>query len=463
MADSSEMLAPSPPPHRAPNEGPTEHAGTMAESQLSNEERRWLRESRAGWLRLGIAFTLLVNLAVGESHANIRVHVQVIVAYALVTAATIVLSLVRRGPTWLSAAFIVGDALLILVMFHEHLFATVPHLDHSLTAPSVALAFLLLSHVALWLRPSLVILFTTLVLMGWLSLAAILAVQSTVAAHQGENTFEILAPDLALALAFAFAGFIIYLLTSDHTRLLEAAIASERRRANLSRFFAPSVAAELESRADTLGLRRHAAAVMFVDLRSFTPFAETASPEELAAMLSQFRGLVSETVFAAGGTIEKFVGDGLLALFGVPNPASDDPHRALGCAEELARRLVDWRDARLTRGEAALHAGIGLHYGPVISGVLPSGCHDEFTAVGDTVNVAERLERCAKALFVPLVVSQALMDEIGATPPTGWEFRHVELVGRSGGFPIAVRSDVSSDPNQHMAVSLSPTSTPPRY
>lgn len=414
------------------------------ETKLTANERRWRREGRAGWLRFGIAVTLLVNLAVGESHANIRVHLQVIIAYALVTAAAIALSLVRRGPAWLGVAFIVGDALLILVMFHEHLFATVPHLDHSLTAPSIALAFLLLSHVALWLRPSLVILFTTLVLIGWLSLAAVLALQSRLGAHQEGSTLATLAPDLALAMAFAFAGLIMYLVTADHTRLLAAAIASERRRANLSRFFAPAIAAELESRADSLGLRRHAAAVMFVDLRSFTDFAEIATPEELATMLSEFRELVSETVFEAGGTIEKFIGDGVLALFGVPNPADDDPERALACGEEIARKLMDWRADRVRRGIVGLKAGIGLHFGPVISGVLPSGSHDEFTAVGDTVNVAERLERCAKALDARLVVSRALLQETDSPEPEGWEWRSVELAGRSGGFPVAVRHETQA-------------------
>ena len=411
------------------------------EPRLSSDERRWRREARAGWLRLGIALTLLVNLSVGESHADLSVHVRVIIAYAVVTAAAIALSLVRRGPAWLSAAFIVADALLILVMFHEHLFATVPHLDHSLTAPSIALAFLLLSHVALWLRPGLVVLFTALVLIGWLSLAAILALQTTIAAHHGESPFAILAPDLGLALAFGFAGLIIYLLTADHTRLLQAAIASERRRANLSRFFSPPVAAELEARGDTLGLRRHSAAVMFVDLRSFSQFAEVATPGELAATLSAFRRIASDAVFASGGTIDKFLGDGALALFGVLSPTPDDARRALDCAEEMRNQFRDWRKARISAGEVPLGTSIGLHFGPVISGVLSSGRHDEFTAIGDTVNVAERLVRSAKALDASIVVSEALMKAGERLQPRdGWHLREVELDGRPGSVRIAFRS-----------------------
>ena len=410
------------------------------ETRLTEDERRWRRDRRAGWLRLGIALTVLVNLGVGESHADMRVHLQVIIAYALVTAAAIAFALLRRGPPWLSTAFIVGDALLVLTMFHEHLFATGPHLDHSLTATTIALAFLLLSHVALWLTARLVILFATLVLVGWLGLVAVLSLRHTPAAASGDSTLALLAPDLALALAFALAALVLYLLTADHTRLMRAAVANERRRANLSRFFAPAVAAELQFRGDTLGLRRHPAAVMFVDLRSFTRFAETATPEALAATLSEFRLIVSETVFALGGTIEKFMGDGVLALFGVPDPAEDDARRALVCAQEIARKLEEWRTDRAGRGEAPLNAVIGLHFGPVISGVLSSGRHDEFTAVGDTVNVAERLERCAKALDAQLVVSEALVKQLAALPEADrWEWKDVELPGRSGYMTVALR------------------------
>ena len=407
-------------------------------AKLNDQERRWRREARAGWLRLGIALILLVNLAVGETQADLRVHSQVAAGYALVTVAAVALPLLGRGPRWLSTLLIVGDALLVLMLFHEHLFATVPHLDHSLTAPSIAVSFLLLSHAALWLTPRLVVLFASLVLGGWLSLAAALAAGSM------QDALAVLAPDLALALAFTFAAFIVYLLTDDHVRLMHGAIATERRRANLSRFFSPGVASELEARGDTLGLRRHDAAVMFVDLRAFTEFAERAAPLQLATTLSEYRQLVSDVVFEWGGTIDKFVGDGVLALFGVPNPSRDDARRALACAQEIARVLAQWRDDRLRRGEPAFETGIGVHFGPVISGVLASGRHDEFTALGDTVNIAERLERCAKAFRASLVISEDLITQIDRPHEREtWERHTVALAGRSRPFAVVVQSDVA--------------------
>lgn len=103
-----------------------------------------------------------------------------------------------------------------------------------------------------------------------------------------------------------------------------------------------------------------------------------------------------EAVFESSGTIDKFVGDGVMAVFGQPRPKADDAERAVRCALHLSRILADWKLRCRKEGRAALDAGIGLHVGQVIAGILHSGRYDEFTVVGDAVNVSERLERLAK-------------------------------------------------------------------
>ena len=123
-----------------------------------------------------------------------------------------------------------------------------------------------------------------------------------------------------MALAFAFAAFVGYLLTQDHNVLLRSALKTERHRLNFSRFFSPKIVAELEAKADALGLERRDAAVMFVDLRSFTRFSEIVPVETLSEMLAEYRELVTGAVFDHGGTIDKFIGDGVMALFGQPRP-----------------------------------------------------------------------------------------------------------------------------------------------
>lgn len=133
---------------------------------------------------------------------------------------------------------------------------------------------------------------------------------------------------------------------------------------------------------------------MFVDLRSFTRFSEEASPEEVAKLLSEYRELVVEAVFAHGGMIDKFIGDGVMAAFGQPHKADDDAARALQCALQLRGALAEWKTQRSRRGDKVLDAGIGLHMGTVMGGILESGSHDEFTLFGDAVNVAKGSSAC---------------------------------------------------------------------
>jgi adenylate cyclase len=337
----------------------------------------------------------------------------------------------RSWPSWSrTAAFIVVDALLVLSLFHEHLLPPSPSLDHALTAAGTAISFLLLSHAALWLKARLLALFAGLVLAGWLALITFAAWWS---AGGDQHQSLVIGAEVALAAVFAFAAFTLILLIWDHAQLVRNAVASERRRASLSRFFAPAVVAELEARGETPALERRDAAVMFVDLRSFTRFSESVEPFEVAAMLSEYRELVIATVFAWGGTVDKFIGDGVMAVFGHPRAAPDDAERAVRCAEEVAARLAAWSEQRRRNGRVPLEAGIGIHDGPVVAGVLASSGHHEFSVFGDAVNIAERLERATKILDASVVASQALLGRVlnGARREPWTTGRAIDLDGRN--------------------------------
>ena len=181
---------------------------------------------------------------------------------------------------------------------------------------------------------------------------------------------------------------------------MHAAIESEERRMNLSRFFSPSVVSDRQAASASLDLERREAVVMFVDLREFTRFTETAQAHTLADVLAEYRGIVAGEVFRTGGIVDKFMGDGIMAVFGQPKPSHDDADRALECALHLVRILQDWTSWRRHEGRPALDAGIGLHIGIIVGGVLESGFHDEFTVFGDVVNVAQRLEAMTKTLML---------------------------------------------------------------
>jgi|LNAP01.1.fsa_nt_gb adenylate cyclase len=409
------------------------------EPDLTGEERRWRREMRSAWLR-GVVFLILVaTLSVAKQHDSLYAHANLIVSYGLVTLLVLAHAYARRGPYWLSTASVVVDVILVVVLFHEHLLASNTGFDHSLTAPALAVAFLLLTQVALRLEPKLVLLFSGLVIFGWLSLLATAIAGHSRAELMLENDWSVFWTEGALATAFGFAAFVCWLLTNDHSVLLEEALQSERRRRNLARFFSPSVLSELQSTEVSLKLSRRPAAVMFVDLRSFTRFSEEAPPEKVASLLAEYRELVTEAVFANGGMIDKFIGDGVMAAFGQPNTSVDDAARALQCALQLRKTLARWKAERSRRGESVLDAGIGLHVGTVMGGILESGSHDEFTLFGDAVNIAQRLERLSNSLQASLVISEEVAAYMqGQHENVQWIWQDsVALEGRRGRIRIA--------------------------
>ena len=418
------------------------------EASLTDDQRRRRVETRSAWLRLIALAILAINLGLASQHGSFLVHANVVVGYGLATVLAFVLAVMKRGPAWLAGSFVVVDAVLVVALFHEHLFTTTATLDHSLTAPSLAIGFLLLTQVALRLDPRLILVFSILVVVGWLSLLVVAVDAHVAGGHSRGIDWTLFWVEAGLATAFAFAAFVCCLLTNDHNVLLQNAVASERSRANLSRFFPPNVLSQLEKTGDSLELARRQVAVMFVDLRLFTRFSEAVPPEEVAELLSEYRELVTSVVFAHGGTVDKFIGDGVMAVFGQPWSGSDDVARALDCAVSLAGSLGQWAEAREQRGKRALEAGIGLHAGTAVGGILRSGSHAEFTLFGDVVNVSERLERLCKTLDASLVASDAVMARL---PPSaegaGWLWKDdVALEGRAGRLRVAYRPRRRSRP-----------------
>ena len=409
------------------------------ETVLTGEQRRWRRERRSAWLRLAVLGILVINLGVARYDESVLVYSKVALGYGVATLAALTFAELRRGPVWLAASFVVLDGLMVVVLFHEHLFMPGQVLDHNLTAPTLAIGFVLLTHVALRLQPHLLVLFSSVVIVGWLSLLTV-----AVDTHLGSQAPHAFDPSAflaegALAAAFGFAAFVCWLLTNDHDVLLKSAVASEGRRMNLSRFFSPTVLSELEMTGTSLALGRRRVAVMFVDLRSFTRLSETLPPEEIADLLAEYRELVTREVFNHNGMIDKFIGDGVMAVFGQPRTMPDDAARALQCALRLAAALARWKEERLRRDRVAPDAGIGLHVGTAVGGVLHSGSHDEFTLFGDAVNIAERLERLCKPLEASIVVSEkAIAEAMDAVPKVPWLWLEAaELDGRAGRLRVA--------------------------
>jgi adenylate cyclase len=198
-------------------------------------------------------------------------------------------------------------------------------------------------------------------------------------------------------------------------RLREAA---ERARNNLSRYFSPNIVEMLAAQDEPLGaVRRQTVAVLFVDIVGFTRMAEAMAPEAVVTLLRQFHERMTAQIFACGGTVEKYIGDAIFAVFGVPNASDNDAANALACAELMLAALDRWNGERVREGEAPLAIGIGLNYGAAVLGDVGSEHSMSFTVIGDTVNTASRLQGLTRSLGTPLVVGDALVSAVAAMPP----------------------------------------------
>jgi adenylate cyclase len=194
--------------------------------------------------------------------------------------------------------------------------------------------------------------------------------------------------------------------------------AAERARTNLSRYFSPNLVEMLAERDEPLGaVRRQTVAVLFVDIVGFTRMAERMSPEAVVTMLRQFHDRMTAQIFACGGTVEKYIGDEIFAVFGLPEANSADAGNALKCANMMLTALKRWNAERTTDGEPPLAIGIGLNYGPAVIGDVGSEHSLSFTVIGDTVNTASRMQGLTRNLATPLVVGDALVAAVRAAPP----------------------------------------------
>jgi len=168
----------------------------------------------------------------------------------------------------------------------------------------------------------------------------------------------------------------------------------EVARANYSRFMPEYVVKQLLDNPDSfrLGGANQTVTVLFADIRGFTAIAERAKPEVIVALLNRYFSAMSEIILANGGTLDKYIGDGLMAIFGAPTATEDDANNAVGAAIQMQNRMVRLNAELAAEGLPEIAMGVGLHTGEATIGYIGSDKRSEYTAIGDTVNLASRLE-----------------------------------------------------------------------
>jgi adenylate cyclase len=192
----------------------------------------------------------------------------------------------------------------------------------------------------------------------------------------------------------------------------------ERERTQLARYFSANLVDQLADADRPLGeIRNQSVAVLFADIVGFTTLSEAESPERVISLLREFHQLMQAAVFAHHGTLDKYLGDGLMATFGTPYPGKRDAANALGAARAMAASLAAWNQDRRAQGEPLVRVGIGVHWGPVVLGDIGGDNRLEFATIGDTVNVASRVEHMTRDLAAEVAASDDLVQALRASIP----------------------------------------------
>jgi class 3 adenylate cyclase len=199
--------------------------------------------------------------------------------------------------------------------------------------------------------------------------------------------------------------------------LLEAAALEQSRRERLGRYFSPHIAAALvDAEADLGKGEQREVSVLFTDIRDFTALSERLRGDQVVDILNEFHSRMVECIFGHGGTLDKYLGDGLMAYFGAPLDQPDHADRAVLCALDMQQSLDVLNRELEGRGLTALRMGIGVHSGPVILGDIGAARRREFTIIGDTVNVAARVEQLTKVTGAQVLVTEETRRKLASNP-----------------------------------------------
>ena len=200
-----------------------------------------------------------------------------------------------------------------------------------------------------------------------------------------------------------------------------AAREADRKKTNLARYFSPGMVETLAQRDRPLGpVRRQEIGVLFVDIVGFVGLSESLPPERVVALLRSFYRRLAKVIFAGGGSVASFSGDGLMALFGVPNPTGLEAINALHAAINMMDEMERWNAKRTEAGRSRIDYGISANFGTAVLGDIGTRDSMTFTAIGDTVNTASRMQELCRSMNVRLVASQSLaeraFEECGKQP-----------------------------------------------
>jgi adenylate cyclase len=163
---------------------------------------------------------------------------------------------------------------------------------------------------------------------------------------------------------------------------------------------------------DILGGTSAVVTLLFSDIRGFTTLTEQLGPQATVSMLNEYFTLMVDCIQHEGGMLDKFIGDAIMAAFGLPEPQADDPDRAVRTAIAMIRSLNEWNSVRVADGRPAIGMGVGVNTGAVVVGNIGAPKRMDFTMIGDGVNLAARLESACKEYHARILISDFTFQQL---------------------------------------------------
>ena len=377
-----------------------------------------------GWVQLaGVAFfaaAYAIALKTFDPDAMFAPVPWALGFYFVFTLVRLALAYRRRLPNWMIAVSVVIDMTVLLVTicsFHLQ-YEQPPGL--SLKAPTLLYIFILIALRTLRFEARYVVFAGAAAALGWLALLGYALARSPMPGvitrdyvHYITSTDILIGGEVDKILSIVVVTAVLAVAQARARRLLVRSATEQAAARDLSRFFAPEVAARITASED--GVRAgqgetREAAILTLDIRGFTALAHGLPADDVMALLAEYQSRMVPVVQRHGGSIDKFLGDGIMATFGAAMETPTYAADALRAAGALLAERDAWNTERAASGAPAIRMGVGIAVGPVVFGAVGDATRLEFTVIGDPVNLSAKLEKHTKVEAAPALCTAAALD-----------------------------------------------------